>query len=552
MSGVAIKYGDVAPEAKENFVPTASEAAGFVNLSQLQQYNLHFANYANPCELYQTLLDGNAVAFPLEPDGAVLGLWSEQVSGDDGTFSSPISLMLVSEGQYSSQGLTLTFDKYNGIYCTSLNIKWYRDLEIISEMDYNPDSAFYFCRNQVENYNRVRITFYSMNMPQNRLKLCAVDYGYGTYFYGNELRNVKLIQEINPISSEIAINTCDFTLDSKSDMNYSFQSKQPLNIFFNDRLLATCFVKTSKRTAKRLWTVKSEDYIGLMDSIPFYGGMYNSKDAIELLVEIFTTAKIPYNIEEVFDGITVTGYIPLCTCREALMQVAFAIGAVVDTSNSEKVEIYALCDDKMQTIPLKRIKQGQNFEDEDTVTGVEVVMHTYKAISDSTTLYEASESGTGDNILVGFSEPIHTLSISSGQIVTSGTNYAVINAKTGCTLSGKRYEHTTVAKRRNNPVVLASEIEKIIAVESATLVSNSNIDEVLDRCYEYLTINKQINLEIVEGKHIINGIVTYDQAVNVGEVIESETEYLGVISGRIIRQTFDLNSGIILKDVNMR
>ena len=34
--GVAIRYGDVAPEAKENFVPTASESK-FDTLEQLQQ-----------------------------------------------------------------------------------------------------------------------------------------------------------------------------------------------------------------------------------------------------------------------------------------------------------------------------------------------------------------------------------------------------------------------------------------------------------------------------------------------------------------------------------
>ena len=49
--GVAIQYGDVAPEAKENFVPTASERE-FNTLLQLQQHNLDFPNYANPCEEY--------------------------------------------------------------------------------------------------------------------------------------------------------------------------------------------------------------------------------------------------------------------------------------------------------------------------------------------------------------------------------------------------------------------------------------------------------------------------------------------------------------------
>ena len=126
--GVAIRYGDVAPEAKENFVPTASESE-FDTIAQLQQYNLDFPNYANPCELYQTVLDGTASAFPSVPENENLGLWSSQLSNYDGTFTEPIVLELQSVGQYSSQGLTLTFDTYNGIFATRLSIKWLRIID---------------------------------------------------------------------------------------------------------------------------------------------------------------------------------------------------------------------------------------------------------------------------------------------------------------------------------------------------------------------------------------------------------------------------------------
>lgn len=576
--GVTIRYGDVAPEAKENFVPTASESK-FDTLAQLQQYNLNFTNYANPCELYQTVLDGTASAFPSVPEQANLGLWSRQLSNDDGTFTTPIVLTLTSNGQYSSQGLTFTFDTYNQIYPTHINIKWYRNGQLIVDdgksmnIDFYPNNAFYFCRNKVNNYDKVIIEFYSLNMPKNRLKLRVIDYGYGTFFYGDELRGVKLIQEIDPISAEISINTADFTLDSKSDMEYSFQAKQPLSVYFNGELKATTFVKKSTRKAKRLWSIQSEDYIGLMDSIPYYGGIYTNKNAVELLTDIFTVAKVPYSIDAVFADAVVTGYIPYTTCRDALMQVAFAIQAVVDTSNSDVVKVFALEDDVKQTIPLNRIMQGQNFADEETVTGVEVAVHSYKPIIETVDVYDANESGTGQNIFVKFSEPLHDLSITNGEIVSRGTNYAVINANEGCILQGQKYEHTTQTRRKNNPVVLASEIEKVVSVENATLVSQYNIDNVIEKCYNWLIKTKQTNLKIVEGKHVQYGeaikwgekkwggfkwgsynpnIVTYDQSVNVGENIQAETEYIGVVSGRLIKQTFNLNGNIVVKDAVLK
>lgn len=592
--GVAIRYGDVAPEAKENFLPTASESQ-FDTLAQLKQYNLNFPNYANPCELYSVVLDGTASAFPSVPEQANLGLWSEQISNDDGTFTNPIVLTLTSEGQYSSQGLTLTFDTYNGIYATRLSIKWLRitseGITTLAEQEFTPTSAFYFCRKFVENYNKVVITFYSLNMPKNRLKLRVIDYGYGTFLYGDELRNVKLIQEIDPISSQISINTADFTLDSRSDMEYSFQQKQPLSVFFNGQLKATTFVKKSTRKAKRLWSIQSEDYIGLLDSIPYYGGIYTNASAVDVLDDIFTVAKVPYSIEGSFAGSTVTGYIPFTTCRDALMQVAFAIQAVVDTSNSDVVKVFALEEDVKQTVPLNRIMQGQNFADEETVTGVEVSMHSYKPIKDIVDVYNAEESGAGENIFVSFSEPLHSLKIgkityvgeeeqfvedsSVGEILESGANYAIINATIRCVLRGSIYEHTTQTRRKNREDIGANTIEKVVAVDNATLVSQYNVDNVLEKCYNWLIRTNSTNLKIVEGKHVEYGgkykygsglkygtglkyggktdsLVVYDKTVNVGDNIKAETEYLGVVGGRLIKQSFNLNGNIIIKEAVLK
>ena len=579
-SGVSIRYGDVAPEAKENFVPTASESK-FDTLAQLQQYNLNFPNYANPCELYSVVLDGTATAFPSVHEQANLGLWSEQLSNDYGTFTEPIVLELQSVGQYSSQGLTLTFDTYNGIFATRVGIKWLRitdeGITTLAEQEFTPDNAFYFCRNQVENYNKVVITFYSLNMPKNRLKLRVIDYGYGTFFYGEELREVKLIQEIDPISTQISINTADFTLDSNSDMEYSFQAKQPLSVYFNGKLKATTFVKKSTRKAKRLWSIQSEDYIGLMDSIPYYGGIYTNKNAVELLTDIFTVAKVPYSIDNVFADAVVTGYIPFTTCRDALMQVSFAIQAVVDTSNSDVVKVFALEEDVKQTVPLNRIMQGQNFADDETVTGVEITIHTYSPLPEEKRedLYKAEDSGTGQNIFVKFSSPqqVDTVEIVYGEILELGTNYAIINAEEKCHLWGQGYEHITTTKKLDNPVVLASEIEKVVAIENATLVSQYNIDNVLEKCYNWLIKTNSTNLKIVEGKHVQYGdyikygekkygtfkygekyqnIVTYDKGVNIGENIKAETEYLGVVSGRLIKQSFNLNGNIIIKEAVLK
>ena len=80
-------------------------------------------------------------------------------------------------------------------------------------------------------------------------------------------------------------------------------------------------------------------------------------------------------------------------------------------------------------------------------------------------------------------------------------------------------------------------------------------------------------MKIVEGKHVKDGdyikygekkygtftygeknpnLIIYDKAVNVGENINAETEYLGVVSGRLIKQSFNLNGNIIVKEAVLK
>lgn len=581
-NGVSIYYGDIAPGAKENFVPSMVDKEDFVQLNQLNQNSLFFPNFGNPCELYSVVLDGRTKVFPSYPETKNLGIWSNQISDENGNFETPIVLTLKSNEQYSSQGFTFTFDTYNDVYPTRMHIQWFREIDGVSESldscDFEPDSAKYFAHNRVDYYNKVVITFLSINMPKNRLKLRVIDYGYGTVFYGDELRNVRVLQEIDPISSEISVNTVDFVLDSHRNIDYSFQEKQPLSVYFNGQLKATSFVKQSKRKSKFLWDVRSEDYIGFLDRIPFYGGIYKNKKAIDLLEEIFSTANVPYTTDGTFSNDIVNGYIPYTTCREALSQVAFAIQAIIDTSNSDVVRVYKLNEIVSQKIPLDRTMQGQSFTEEEKITKVEMTEHYYAPSNKVVNAYSAQESGYGENIFVAFREPLHSLSITDGTIIESGTNYAYINAGENCILSGLNYEHTTTIRTKYNPHILAGTIEKSISITDATLISSNNIEKVLDLCYNYLTERNITRTKIVEGKHEAyigdnrygisvygaflygapngaksGGVITvYDRSVNVGEMITTETEYIGDLTGRVIRQNFNLNGGIIIKDTIMR
>ena len=69
----------------------------------------------------------------------------------------------------------------------------------------------------VANFNKMVITFNSMNKPGRYLKLQSVIYGLTLEFENEEVTEAALLEEVDITSSELTINTFDVGLYSESD-----------------------------------------------------------------------------------------------------------------------------------------------------------------------------------------------------------------------------------------------------------------------------------------------------------------------------------------------
>lgn len=711
MANVKITYGDVPPSAKDHFVISVKKNE-FATNENLRQNNFDYVNYSSPLEDYQTLLDGAQEPFSSDSSYSHIGIWSEQISDGEGNFDAPVVIVLDSDAAFTTQGFTLVFDNAREVYPTDVTVTWKRipsegDTVELATETFHPTSSKYFFQHKVEEFNFVQIKINSLNMPYQRLRVNTLDFGYGTEFDDEQLRNVQITRSIDPISTQLEIGTIDLSLDSNSEMDYSFQSKQKLGIYSNGELLGNAYVKSSTRTAKTMWEVSSEDCLSLLDSCMFYGDIYGGNNAVWVIKEICNTAGVEVDVSEVDELDVVEGYIPYCTCREALMQVLFATGYVSMTEGTDKLKIVKLSDEIKQTIPLERIMQGQSFEEPDIVTEVKLTEHNYERGGEVSTVYTATkadqnkiedngsvtvyfdrevydgelwwqienkdESGkitstdefivpNEDKYIVGWGDKSVTLQgsiyMSSNQYtrsllikafqygegeptelyVTTKDDYETTSPTGKITLSfdkpyfdikaywrledkengsitkttdgaltnqdkyivakcatsvivknliysegkdqnekliikGYPYTETTKIHSKKNELALADSTSNVKEITTATLISHRNADEVLDRCFKYLTSPRTVNLRIIEGKNVVeNGIVrygqakygeakyaedipdvvTYDKPVNLGDVIQCETEYLGTLTGRVIKQSFNLNGNIIVKDTVLK
>lgn len=530
-----VVYADIAVGAKESFTPTATNVKAESVLGLLKQDDTA-PIYANPCEIYSVLLDGSLTIPSSDVQYAFV---SSTISGDDGKLSPSPVLTLTSSGQYASQGITLTFDESANRYATEVNIKWYRDTTLLSDADFSPDSPNYFCENKVENYNKLIITFNKLNMPRNRLYLTGILYGVMRTFGRDEIENFNLLQEIDPISEGISINTVNFSLKSLETIDFIFQEKQPVYTYFDDIIAQTAFIKSYERNGSQSYEIESEDWVSILEDSPYKGDMFTKKSVKTLIGEILDPLNVPFTLEDSIADATVTGYIPICTCRDALNHIAFAIGAVVDTSYSTDIQIKKLSDETISELDDSNTFTGQSTKFRDKLTELRLTAYSYVESSETLTAYNAEDSGTGNAIEVEFSEPLHDLAITNGEIISSGVNWAKINASTGCILTGGRYDKTSSVTTKRNPLVLAGDKEYVVEIKDFTLVDREKVDALAESAYNYYVKRYRINEKIIAG------------GLKPGDKVVQKYAYMDDIEGRITSMRFSISGTAKVAEVEI-
>lgn len=572
--GLKIVYDDVAPYAKENSNPQVIDPGLRPHVGLRPRKGLHprattvrqdypdlkrddltYPGYAF-CYPGFALLDGNFINFPDDPGD--YGFVSDEVSNDNGNFKytvikkglkphtglrpqmwlypsstynkytdAPV-LTITFNQKFTSVGILLTFNTMSGDFASSINIQWFADGELLSSMDFNPDATKYFCSNYVTYYDKIIITFLSTSKPNRPVFLTRIDYGIYREFLSDEIRNISCLQEINAISENISINTMNFTARTKTNVAFDLQKKQKLSVYFNGGLIGCFYLKNGSRKSKTDYYMDSHDALGVLDGNEYHGGIYTGQLVPDVIAEIFNGEDFNYLISDEFDNVPLYGYIPYTKKRNALVQIAFAIGAVVDTSNYDGVVIYPKQTVKSGEFTSADVFGGLTLEHSDVVTGVRLTVHDYQPSNESAEIYSGVLNGTAEIV---FQEPYHDLVITGGTIGTYGNNYAYITGTGGTvTLTGKKYSHymTTIAK--DNPNIIYN--KNIKEVQEATLVYKGNASTVLDRVYEYYQRAENVNCDVILGNKVI------------GQVVDIDTDYDGVKTGTIEKVMYSFAGSI--------
>lgn len=440
MSKTTILYKDIAPGADEDSNIITSPALAGSDVSKLP-----FGVSSVPAitgELNQWGLDGTFV-LPVE-----IAFWSEELSGDNCSFENPPVITIDFGQQYTSMGVSLYFDTASLNYCTEVNIKWYQGDTLKADVDFNPTGTFYFCNQLVQSYDKIVITLNKTNLPRRRARLEHIIFGVYRPFEMDEIRSASIVNEMSLSGLELPVSSISWVLDSREDIEYIFQKKQPIEVRNNDNLIGVYYIDTSNRSGKSLYSINSDDAIGVLDENTFTGGVYTNKSAKELVSEILG-GDFDIEYDSTVEDTQLTGAITAFSKREALQQVFFAWGVLVSTDGGESIRVFTMPDVE-QEIGTDRTYTGVSVDTSAIVTEVRVTAHTYTQDS----------NGSLD-------------------------------------IAGKKYTDTTSIYTVKNPNVVGNDKQNVKEVTGATLVSPSIGQAVAQRVYDYYLRRNTHNGKIV-------------------------------------------------------
>lgn len=510
---VELKYGLFDITAADDSSQSCDDVQPFADVSILNTPDLDSLT-VKPWETLETnqwILDGSKKLFPDNPETEVFGLWSLSQSGDDCNFEVPVVLTCDFTQPHTTVGITFIFREDSNEYANRVDIDYYSSNgELIAEKTFHPNKATYFASGTVEDYSKVVCTFYGTSLPHRYLKLTEIKYGAIKIFDDDSVITAQILEEIDPTGAELSINTLDFTayttdfaLLDPEGVYAALQQRQAITAKVDGEDFGTFFLDEPESEDDDTTTFKCVDFVGVIDTTDFMGGIYSNKPVSELVAEIMTSAEVDsneYSLDSALATKTVSGYIPICTHREALQQVAFAIGAIVDCSRSKEIKIYSQDVSNVGTITHDEKFTGHKVKLTTLVTGVEVTTHRYTVSVEASDAYDGTLTA-GMHTLT-FSEPYSQLTATGATIIESGANYAIVNvaAEGKVTLTGKPYEDSTSIVGVYASELPANAKPNVVSCDSnATLVSNANGAEIAKRLYDFYQMRYEDSGEIVLG-----------------------------------------------------
>lgn len=423
--------------------------------------------------------------------------------------------------------ITLVFAPEEGHWCSKVAINLYREETVVLERMEYPDAPYWTVPVAGVEFDQVEILLIATDTPGRMCKLSRLYLGQVLAFSHGELESVRLVNEADPTLDALTVDTMTVELRDLQKRGLSPRENQRMELYRDGKLLASHRIESCTRQEKHRYTFRCRSLVGQLEDT-FYGGMYDGVSLETVLAQILQG--IEYQIDTPLRNTEITGYLPVCTRREALQQVAFAVGAMVSTQGVRGIRLCCVPGYVSSHLLPGSVFQGGEVETAPGVSCVEVVAHQYAPLQEREILME-NEYMDGDDISVFFDAPHHSYEIQGGRVVGYGVNYVRLRASGNVTLTACPYRHTTVRHSRNFSPTEGVSRDQVRKVEEATLIHSGNVRELLDRLGEIYALQQTLTQTVV-----VDGQIA-------GEQVAMSDPFGDVLKGYITAMESELTPG---------
>lgn len=551
-TSVKVQFGLFALEMRQEMTPTCSvPIQPFTSINDLKNGSVAGRAFIS-WEPDYWLLDGNYRFLPLT--GVVhLGIITTVLSGSAGAFATSPVLTMVFDEEHDIDSLTLHFSQITGDFASEIVVAYYDDTDTLIRTDtYYPNTTNFTTGQPVTGFKKVIVTFNKTNRPYRYLRLQGVDFGELFTFEGEDIREAVIVEESDPLSGELTVNTLDLKLYSADEtfnmLNPSgyfsaLKERQPLAVYEIvdgiEYFMGQFFLSEWENTSATEIEFHAVDYVGLMDKIRVYGNRYSNRYPISTYLAAYLDPySIPYEIDSALTA-TYRGWLPVGTLRETIQKLALAFGAQVDCSRSQIVRFYPARIAANLT-PITTITKSMKSSDQRLIllpqqAGVEVTSHTYTSTDTvvKELLNESMEIGVYEII---FPQPMYGVTCTGGTLsntLANSTTLTVAAAGT-VTITGKQITHSTRIHSKYDPLVTTA-TKPIIKVTDDTFVDSKDISILVDRIYNYYQQRYMQRLRM------------YAPDIKIGDCVLIDSLYNTQIRAVVERMEIDLANGMVAK-----
>lgn len=548
-------------DLKRQVTPSSSARQAFSDLADLTSGAVYEYQYAT-FEPDFWLLDGTYHFAPTVGSGHA-GFVSSAQSDASGAFGTAPTVTLTFDTGVTLPALTLVFSPHTGDYITQVTIIYRYAGAVVLGVVLAPDGPTVTAPAVEGLVDEVAITLHATSEPYRYARLSEIIFGDELVFRGESVRAAELVEECNPLSDELRVNTLNLRLHSPDD---AFNPLNPDGLYDDLRegmpltvqvvrdgvreLIGRFFLQAWRHTSDRQIELDCVDWIGLLDQMPAPRIPYNITLTTlgEGLAFFLGGAGVPYEVDPTLAGTLIPKlpYVaPHQSLREVLQQIAFVAGAAVDCSRSTVVRVYPtpIAADEDAVTTLTRSEKGidQALELKPALDAVELEYTQFSGLVPEVLVDETLTAGlherTFDKVIA---QSYTTSGTATFTLVDPGPYSLLINVTAPGTVKVEGFSWPEVAGilRVNNPAPGAFPRFTLQAA-CRPLVFGSVVTPLSQRLYAYYTQRYVLRLRLIA------------PTVQVGQVVAVETLYGQTVRGVIEKMSMDLAGGMVA-DVEVR